>query len=169
MNCTGFNYIAAPSSKILILGSIPGVKSLDEQQYYAHPRNAFWNIMETLFSIPTTATYENRITSLCNKKIALWDVLKKCHRNGSLDTSIKNTTNVINNFPDFFEAHKNIKHIFFNGQKAQQLFTRHYKKNPSTIINQLSTTLLPSTSPAHASLNLQQKMQAWSVILDHLT
>ena len=84
----GFPPIAAPDARILILGSMPGQKSLEESQYYAHPRNSFWPIIFNILKTNNELTYNDRKTLLIKNKIALWDVLKSCYREGSLDTNI---------------------------------------------------------------------------------
>ncbi len=121
---TGFPPIAKPDATILILGSMPGQKSLDEHQYYAHPRNSFWPIMYQLFNIIDDLNYKQRKQLLIDKKIALWDVLKSCYREGSLDSDIDQTTIVANDFNSFFEKYSKIKVVFFNGAKAEQLFRK---------------------------------------------
>ena len=99
---TGFPPIADNNAIILILGSMPSIKSLEQQQYYAHPRNSFWFIMTTLLGDKSDLDYAERKALLLHNKIALWDVLNTCQRKGSLDSSIKNETIVVNDFNKFF-------------------------------------------------------------------
>jgi len=152
--------IAAEDAKILILGSMPGIKSLDEQQYYAHPRNAFWPIMASLFNIELNLDYAERCQQLKRNHIAVWDVLKSCRRQGSLDQAIENDSIVANDFNLFLQQHNQIQHIFFNGGKAEQVFKRHVLPTLN-VEQQLSFQLLPSTSPAHAAKSVDEKCQLW--------
>ena len=155
-----FPPIASASSKVLILGSMPGVESLRARQYYAHPRNAFWPIMGQLFGAGPTLPYQERTTRLQSAGVALWDVLQTCVRPGSLDTSI--TDEVANDFPAFFAMRPNITHVFFNGSKADTTFRRHVL--PRLPEDRHVLARLPSTSPAHAALPFEAKVQAWSVV-----
>ena len=91
-NCKSFKPSIDNESKILILGSMPGVKSLEEQQYYAHPQNRFWKVMGNICNEPKLPEldYETRLKILLNNNIALWDTIKSCKREGSLDSDIQN-------------------------------------------------------------------------------
>jgi double-stranded uracil-DNA glycosylase len=160
---TGFPPIANKNATILILGSMPGQKSLDEQQYYAHPRNSFWPIMYKLFNVNEDLNYQRRIQLLNDRKIALWDVLKSCYREGSLDSDIDSSTIEINDFNSFLKDHSKIKSIFFNGAKAEQMFKKEILKNLADYQN-LKYFKLPSTSPAHASMTFDQKLQKWKLL-----
>jgi len=156
----GFIYQAKADAKILILGSMPGVISLKKAEYYAHPRNAFWPIMENITQISPSSSYSARLVGLQKVRIALWDVVASCQRKGSLDSNIQTKTIQINPFKQFFIDHPDIQRVGLNGQKAFQLFERHVVKKgllPKTIQYQL----LPSTSPAYASKTFSQKNQAW--------
>ena len=159
-----FPPIASTNSKVLILGSMPGVDSLRAGQYYAHPRNAFWPIMGQLFGAGPMLAYGERTTRLQSAGVALWDVLHTCVRPGSLDSSI--TDEVANNFPAFFAAHPSITHVFFNGSKAEMTFRRHVL--PRLQEDRHVFTRLPSTSPAHAAMLLEAKMQAWCAVRNAL-
>src|SRR5215471_11745027 len=110
-----FPPIASPGSRVLILGSMPGVQSLKAEQYYANPQNGFWHIMGQLFGAGPTLPYEERMTRLQSAGVALWDVLHTCVRPGSGDSWI--TDEVANDFRAFFAEHPNITHVFFNGRK----------------------------------------------------
>jgi hypoxanthine-DNA glycosylase len=162
---TGFQPIAKANATILILGSMPGQKSLEQQQYYAHPRNSFWPIMVQLFNIDKELSYSQRKQLLNSNKIALWDVLKSCHREGSLDSDIDQTTIEVNDFNSFFKKHSKIKNVFFNGTKAEQLFKKNVLKNLGAH-QDLKFHKLPSTSPAHAAMSFEQKLEKWKVIKD---
>lgn len=156
----GFPPIAKPNATILVLGSMPGQKSLEENQYYAHPRNSFWPIICELFNSDKNLSYEQRKQLLYDNKIALWDVLKSCYREGSLDSDIDPSTIEANDFKSFFMKHPKIKNVFFNGAKAEQLF----KKEVLNSLNNLKYYKLPSTSPAHAAVTKDQKLLEWKII-----
>lgn len=157
-----FKPIINDSARVIILGSMPGIKSLTEQQYYAHPQNAFWRIMAILFDFEVHATYEQRLGFLQSGGVALWDVLHSCKREGSLDSMIQPQTQVANDFNALFQTYPNIQAVFFNGAKAESYFKRHIL--PTLVEHQLHFARLPSTSPAHASLSFENKLEAWQVI-----
>lgn len=150
-----FDWLAAPDAQILIVGSMPGMASLQKQQYYAHPRNAFWPVMQRIFNWPDMH-YDQRCSALVSEKIAVWDVLRSCRRRGSLDGDIEKDSLIINDFPAFFRQHPNIQAVFFNGGKAAQLFKR-YVTAPAGIVLQP----LPSTSPAYAAMSFEVKLEKW--------
>lgn len=156
-----FEPILGPGATILILGSMPGVASLAAQQYYAHPRNAFWPIMGTLFGAGPELPYEVRTERVRSRGVAVWDVLKLCTREGSLDSAIVESSIVANDFEELFAQNPGIDRVFFNGAKAADSYRRHVK----TVTPHVTFTRLPSTSPAHASLDLAAKTQEWSTAL----
>ena len=157
----GFEAVARPDARLLILGSMPGVASLDAAQYYAFPRNVFWKIMGELFTAGPGLDYPSRLHKLTANQIALWDVIEACHRPGSLDAAISKNGLVTNNFQFFFKQHPHITDVFFNGQKAAGLFM---KKVAPGLAGQFSYHTLPSTSPANAAKNYAAKLEAWSVL-----
>ncbi|MDH4020540.1 MAG: DNA-deoxyinosine glycosylase, partial [Xanthomonadales bacterium] len=120
----GFPPVAQPDARLLILGSMPGVASLDAVQYYAFPRNAFWKIMGDLFGAGPQLDYASRLQKLNDNHIALWDVIQTCVRPGSLDSAISETGLATNDFDGFFKQHPLISHVYFNGQKAASLFKK---------------------------------------------
>ncbi|MDO6385533.1 MULTISPECIES: DNA-deoxyinosine glycosylase [unclassified Uliginosibacterium] len=154
-----FPPIATPEAKILILGSMPGAASLGAQRYYAHPHNQFWPIMATLLGFDPTLDYASRCDRLSTAGIAVWDVLQSCRRQGSLDAAIERDSIVVNDFGRFFTAHPRLQEIFFNGSTAEQLFRKHV--TASILPAGLHLQRLPSTSPAHASLRPEAKLQHW--------
>lgn len=158
MQIFSFPPISNADSKILILGTMPGNDSLKMNQYYAHPRNAFWKIMFAIFNQPFSSDYEIKKDLLLSHQIALWDVLKACKRIGSLDSNI--VEEEANDFKFFFDTHTHIKHIFFNGQKSASLFFKVRQ-------TEIPYTQLPSTSPAH-TMSFQEKLKLWSVIQNYL-
>lgn len=161
-----FPPIADARARILILGSIPGAASLQAQQYYAHPRNQFWPILGELLGFDPAADYAVKTQALRDAGIALWDVVKSCHRPGSLDSNIAKHSVVTNDFAGFLREHTKIGTVFFNGATAEQTFRRLVL--PSLNAEDLHLRRLPSTSPAHAGLNFSQKLVSWRVVSDTL-
>jgi len=156
-----FAPIARADARVLILGSMPGQASLDAQQYYAYPHNAFWPIMSSLLGFDPQLTYAQRVAALIERSVAVWDVLQSCERPGSLDASIVEATIVANDFAAFFDDHPAVGHIFFNGAKAETAYRRHVLPNLEPQCRGLAMQRLPSTSPAHAALRLAQKLDQW--------
>jgi hypoxanthine-DNA glycosylase len=176
---SSFPPVSRADAKILILGSMPGVRSLQAQQYYAHPQNHFWKIMGELFGAAPSLPYTQRLEILKDNHIALWDTLQCCVRPGSLDSSITDET--ANDFASFFAAHPHITQVFFNGAKSAQSFRRHFP-SPFPLLQRegdpsgtrgsgegqfrlLDFTTLPSTSPANASYSFTRKLEAWQQII----
>ena len=159
--CYSFPPIAKPSAEILILGSMPGLESLRQQQYYAHPRNAFWSIMQSLFAIEKSWPYQQRCELLTQQRVAVWDVLKACDRPGSLDSNIAPDTIEANDFNAFFQAHPKIRAVFFNGAKAEQIYMKYVQASLEKPWQNITTSRLPSTSPANAALSLEKKQTIW--------
>ena len=158
---SSFPPIINENSKILILGSIPGVKSLEMQQYYAHPQNKFWKIICEIFNEEFTTNYQQRIEILEKHHIALWDVIDTCERKGSLDSEIRNEE--ANKIEELLQNFPNIKAIFCNGQKSH--------KNLQKILGKkfrLPIIVLPSTSPAYTGLSYFDKLKLWYIILEKL-
>lgn len=157
-----FPPVANADATVLILGSMPGKESLNQNQYYAHPQNAFWKIMGELVGARRELPYTERLLKLTAAHIALWDVLKTCEREGSLDSDIQNETS--NDFVAFFKAYPLITHVFFNGAKAEQSFNKFVRGQQT--LPQLEFTRLPSTSPAHAGMRYEEKLKLWSAVLN---
>lgn len=143
---------------------MPGVASLQAVQYYAHPRNAFWTIAESLFGIAPGQPYLERVCALEAAGVAVWDVLKACQRTGSLDSAIEADSVVANNFRRFLKQNPGIGRIYFNGNTARQLYDRHVLATLAASQQLIPRFTLPSTSPANAGLSLQEKIRAWRVI-----
>ena len=157
---TAFPPVAAPDAVTLILGSMPGEESLRKSQYYAHPSNAFWPILGILLGFDSKALYAERLKRISDARLALWDVLESCVRPGSMDSDIRNAKP--NSFKDFFEAHRFVRRVVFNGATAERLFF----KGPSAFVPKGSVLMrAPSTSPAYASLGFEAKLKAWSEAL----
>ncbi len=162
----GFPAVADAHSRVLILGSMPGTRSLEAQQYYAHPRNAFWPIMEALFGIPAAADYPQRLEALLASRVALWDTLGQCRRQGSLDGNIEAASEIANDFNDLFRRCPSIGHVFFNGAKAEASFRKHVLPDLQLGGRELRYQRLPSTSPAHAALSFDEKLARWRIVRD---
>lgn len=160
----GFPPIAAPGAHTLILGSMPGAASLAATQYYAHPRNLFWPIVGTLLGFDPALPYPERARRLADAGLALWDVLGACRRHGSLDAAIETASIEVNDFAAFFAAQPAIDRVFCNGTSAERYFRRHVLSRLAAE-PRFALRRLPSTSPAHASLGLAEKLEAWRAIL----
>lgn len=161
-----FPSLSRPDAELIILGSMPGKASLHANQYYAHPRNAFWLLMESLFGIDRCLAYEDRCMQLLEHKVAVWDVLKMCTRQSSLDSDIVESTIISNDFVGFLSAHTQIDKIYFNGAKAEKSFIRYVVPSLPEAQAAIRRIRLPSTSPAHASLNFEQKHSLWKQLKD---
>ena len=157
---SGFSPVADDRTRLLILGSMPGVRSLHQSQYYAHPRNAFWPIVSQLFGISADLNYQDRLTSLRDCGVGLWDVLHDCDRKGSLDSNIVRSSEVPNDIPAMLTRCPELVAIGFNGQAARKLFNRHFK-NDLGVFTDLRLIDLPSSSPAYASLSVSEKTELW--------
>ena len=157
----GFAAVARPDARTLILGSMPGAASLEATQYYAFARNAFWKIMGELFGADPQLDYPSRLHTLKENHIALWDVIRQCHRPGSLDSAIAREGMQTNDFSGFFKDHPHITRVCFNGLKASELFK---KRVVPTLGVEYEYHVLPSTSPANAGTSYADKLQAWSVL-----
>jgi hypoxanthine-DNA glycosylase len=168
MSDTGFPCTADHNAKVLILGSMPSRKSLAADQYYAHPQNAFWPIMGELFDFDPCHDYEEQLQQLRKNRIALWDVAHQCVRPGSMDHAIDMQSVVANNLDTFFKTHPHVRAIFFNGRKAEELYDRLVQPKLSSALQQIERHLLPSTSPANATMNRIQKLEAWRIVKDTL-
>jgi hypoxanthine-DNA glycosylase len=154
---TGLAPVLDSSTRILILGSFPGAASLAAQQYYAHPRNALWPILSALTGEPLAAMpYAERLPRLLSHGIGLWDVLGACEREGSLDASIRQPA--ANDFARLHELCPALKMVGFNGQTSG-------KFAPQFAAHGYRTLILPSTSPAHAALPFETKLQLWRQLL----
>lgn len=164
MHVHSFAPIAAASSRILIVGSMPGIASLRAGEYYAHPRNSFWTIVGALLGVGPGARYERRVAALRANGIALWDVLESCTRATSLDSDIDEASIVVNDFETFFREHPRIDTVCFNGAKAESCH-RRYVLPGLTGVRAFRYHRLPSTSPAHAAMSVDDKFAAWRAVI----
>lgn len=163
-HCISFPPISTPKSRVLILGSMPGVKSLELQQYYAHPQNAFWKIMAALFDADIS-TYAQKVKLIKDHDLALWDVMKFCIREGSLDSNIEPNSVETNDFKKFLKKHPLVTNVFLNGGTAAQEFKKRvWPILSSELHERITLHPLPSTSPAHAGMTFKSKLEKWQGI-----
>ena len=153
-----FEPVYDKASEILILGTLPSVKSRENNFYYGHKQNRFWKVLAALLKEPVPDTIEEKKAMLLARRIALWDVIQSCDIKGSSDSSIKNVqpTDI-----GMILEKTNITRIYANGNKAGQLYKRY--QFPVTGIEAM---VLPSTSPANAAWSLERLCKAWHVILE---
>ena len=156
--CKSFAPSIDNNSRILILGSMPGVKSLEEQQYYAHPQNRFWKVMGDICNEPKLHefNYDLKLKALLKNNIALWDTLKTCERNGSLDSDIQNETP--NDIRKLLKKYPNIKIICLNGNKSYSAFKKYFPD----LLEKYNCYKMPSTSPANARYSLDKLITEWN-------
>ncbi len=157
-----FAPVSNVDARVLILGSMPGKKSLEQNQYYAHPKNAFWKIMGELVGAYPNLSYEERFCVLKSSGIALWDVIATCERKTSLDSHIRKES--ANDFASFLARHPHVTQVFFNGSKAEQCFNKFVLGKQA--LPPLKFLRLPSTSPAHAGLRYAEKLQVWRAAIN---
>ena len=161
-----FAPVVGDRPRVVILGSMPGVASLEAVQYYAHPRNAFWPIMGELLDIDASAEYKDRIRQISERPIILWDTLKSCRRPGSLDSNIDLKSARANDFPGLLQRHREVRAICFNGAASEKYFRQLVM--PKLDLSGIETIKMPSTSPANAGMSYSQKLEAWRRILDFI-
>lgn len=160
-NVSSFLPVARKSARVLILGSMPGIASLEAQRYYAHPRNAFWPILAEICGFAAALPYERRLNEVQRAGIALWDVLASCAREGSLDSDIEAASIRTNDFAGFLTSHPHVAAVFCNGGAAFQMFRKRVLPELPEEFATVRVRQLPSTSPAHASMTLAQKRDVW--------
>jgi hypoxanthine-DNA glycosylase len=154
-----FPPVVDAAARVLVLGTLPGEESLRRQQYYAHPRNAFWPILFALFEGVGDADYAARLAFAKAHRVALWDVCRSGERAASADASIRRIEP--NAIPALLDAHPGIAAVAFNGSTARRLHDRHFRRRPG-----LSYLALPSTSPANARLDFAAKLVRWRALRD---
>jgi hypoxanthine-DNA glycosylase len=162
-----FEPIVGRDPRIVILGSMPGVVSLQAAQYYANPRNAFWTIIAELFGIDIDCDYDSRVQHISQLPLILWDTLKACHRQGSLDSKILRQQIEANDIVGLLERYSGLRAIAFNGAASEKYFNQ-LEKHRLPANHALELIKLPSTSPANAAMNFEQKLAAWRNLLDYL-
>lgn len=149
-------------TKVLILGSMPGIASLEKQEYYGNIRNTFWKIIFEIFDKGPTQNYQQKLDFLKSKRIGLWDMLASCERKGSLDSNI--SLGVVNDLKKLLRTYPNIKIVLFNGTKAYDLFK---KEIGFTCFENIVFKKMPSTSPAN-TLRYDLKLEEWKALKQHL-
>lgn len=156
---TGLAPLVSPATKVLILGSFPGVRSLQAQEYYGHPQNQFWKILQAIWPSGSHGicanSYENRSAWLLERGLGVWDVYATCEREGSLDSAIRNA--VPN---DIAALHlPQLQAIAHNGGES-------FKHARHTRTLGVPVYQLPSTSPANASWTFARKLAAWREVME---
>ncbi|HEY2395865.1 MAG TPA: DNA-deoxyinosine glycosylase [Rudaea sp.] len=150
---------------LLILGTVPSLRSLELHQSYGHRFNLFWPFMGELFDAGPELPYAERIARLQRRGVGIWDVLQQCDRPGSLDSSIVRESEVPNDIPGLLQTHPGIRAIALNGGRAQQSFRRHLEPRLAVASHDRVRLLeLPSTSPANASMTRAVKFARWTVL-----
>lgn len=154
--------LTPPRMRAAVLGSMPGAAALAARQYYAHPRNSFWPLMQDLFGVDAGASYARRRRALRELGIGLWDVLASCERSGSLDQAIVRATAVLNDLEPWL-AGEPLRAVALNGQLAAGLFQRRTAPRLAAGFarRRVEVLALPSTSPANARGGYPAKLAAW--------
>lgn len=147
-----FDPVYDRNSRILILGSIPSVKSREQGFYYGHPQNRFWKVKAAVMGCPVPQSIEEKKQFLLANRIALWDVIASCEMKNSSDSSIRGVS--VSNLEIIF-SQANIQAVFTNGKTADRLYRRYFGEN---------AICLPSTSPANAVWTLEKLIAAWGRI-----
>lgn len=157
----GFPPVVNGDTHTLILGSFPGVASLDATQYYAFKENQFWRLVSASLGTDLVSLgYEQRLQRLLSHGIGLWDVFHSCVRTGSLDSAIREGK--LNDFSGLQASHPQLRKLCFNGQTAGKMAT--YFKERGYL-----TAILPSSSPAYAMRSFEEKLRDWQVELAPVT
>ncbi len=167
-HCIGLPAQAMPDCRVLVLGSMPGVASLQAAQYYAHPRNRFWPVMALLTGIDAALPYAARMRSLQIAGVGLWDVIGACDRRGSLDTAIVRGSEVPNALPELIAQLPQLGAVACNGATAHAAFVRFVQPRLDARASALPVWSLPSTSPANAAWPLPRLQAAWQPLADVL-
>lgn len=153
-----FGPLFDPECRVLILGSMPSVKSREQSFFYGHPQNRFWPLLARLFDEPAPGTIEEKRALALKHHIALWDVIASCEIIGSADADIRNVTP--NDLSPIFNAAP-IKQVFCNGRTSGTYFARHQQKTLG-----IEAVTLPSTSPANAAWNMDRLYESWKIVAD---
>jgi TDG/mug DNA glycosylase family protein len=152
----GFPPTSASNAQVLILGTLPGKRSLKVGEYYADPNNGFWSI----FGIQRKAPYSDRVTALSRLGVVIWDVLESGERTGSQDKEIRNPTP--NDFTKFFKRNNTIELVCFNGQKAKELYEATVDV---TLDREMQYETLPSTSGAYRTTTPKERLLYWRRVM----
>ena len=151
-----FDPIVYHNTEILILGSFPSIKSFENDFYYAHPRNQFWKILKAVTSYPVN-NVDQKLWLLKEAKLGLWDMIRECRRDNSLDSSLENEE--LNNINNILETYSSINKIAFTGKKAETLFKMHLSHLD------IETVYLPSPSAAYAAMSFEDKVKVYKIAL----
>lgn len=155
-----FEPIVNQKTTRIVVGTMPGIASLEVKEYYAHPRNAFWKIMAELFNGGAEfADYDSKKRCALEHGVGIWDSLQFCQRIGSLDSNI--TDEVPNDFPKLLAANPQVCKLLFNGQNAYKFFKKYHQD----ILKNIGFEILPSTSPANATKTFSYKLEVWGKAL----
>lgn len=154
-----FKPVVFQDTKILILGSFPSIQSFEKNFYYAHPRNQFWKILEKITTYPANSR-DQRLWLLKECKLGLWDMVKECSRENSLDSSLENEA--VNDLETFLQEHPTITKLAFTGKKAEALFKRYFSHL------EIETVYLPSPSAAYAKMTFEEKAAEYKKRLGYL-
>lgn len=153
----------APNATILLLGSMPGAASLARREYYAHPQNHFWPLIFTVIGESCPPAYAQRTERLSAHGIALWDSIRVCERESSLDKDIRNAEP--NDIEGFLDKYPTIRAVAFNGTMSEKIYRRYFKERED-----IRYILLPSTSPVprrHIK-RLEDKIPAWMALKEYI-
>lgn len=150
----GFDPLIDSKTRFLIIGTMPGAASLAAGEYYAYKYNAFWRIIAAL-SGENTGSYEKKKKALMKISGGLWDSLRSCERQGSLDSAIRNE--IPNDFENLLQKYPSVRRLFFNGGTAFRYFRKYHKQ----LLLKYAYTVLPSTSPANAGMSFAEKSAVW--------
>jgi hypoxanthine-DNA glycosylase len=156
-----FPPVVDAQARVLVLGTLPGEESLRRGEYYAHPRNLFWPIIFALFDEPPALNYAERLAFLTARRIAVWDVCELGEREASADSTIR--MELPNAIGRLLDEHPLIRAVGFNGTGARRLHDRHFPRRAELIY-----LALPSTSPAHATIDFSAKLARWTALRDAL-
>lgn len=157
-----FAPVADASVRVMILGSLPGEASLAAGQYYANPRNGFWQLIGCVIGLPDlpSRAYPARLAALAAAGIGLWDAVASASRSGSLDSAIRAAAPAP--LADFMATLPQLRAVAFNGAKAAKLGRNALASAPYALID------LPSSSPAHAAMPLAEKQRRWLALHEFL-
>ena len=156
---TSFDPISDSDTTILILGTMPGDKSLQLGEYYGHSKNKFWKIISTITKQEFPTTYSDKKDLILKSRIGIWDVAHKANRKGSLDSAIEDEEP--NDLNLFISRHSNLKVIGFNGLKSEAFYDKYFERK-----NDLKYISLPSTSPANTRINFDRLSTKWEQIFN---
>lgn len=158
MKKESFGPLADGDTEILILGSMPGERSLAAGEYYGHPQNRFWKVVAALVGEEAPIEYDDKKAMLLRSGIGLWDVARRARRRGSLDSDIRDVEP--NDIAGFIAAHRRLRLIAFNGKTPEALHDRFFRR-----VAGIEYVSLPSTSPANAAFSLERLLEKWRKIL----